>query len=81
MADFIDKAKHKAEELGGKAKEHTGKATGDRRLEDEGKNDQAASGLKKAGVSLDRKVLADLAVSDPAAFARLVETARAQGAR
>ena len=38
------------------------------------------SGLKKAGVSLDRKVLADLAVSDPAAFARLVETARAQGA-
>ena len=37
------------------------------------------SGLKKAGVNLDRKVLADLAVSDPAAFARLVETARAQG--
>ena len=49
MADFIDKAKHKAEELGGRPKEHTGKATGDRRLEDEGKNDQAASGLKKAG--------------------------------
>jgi large subunit ribosomal protein L20 len=39
------------------------------------------SGLKKAGVTLDRKVLADLAVSDPAAFARLVETARAQGGR
>ena len=38
------------------------------------------SGLKKAGVTLDRKVLADLAVSDPAAFARLVETARAHGA-
>jgi large subunit ribosomal protein L20 len=36
------------------------------------------SGLKKAGVILDRKVLAELAVSDPAAFARLVETARAQ---
>lgn len=49
MADFIDKAKHKAEELGGKAKEHTGKATGDRSLEDEGKNDQVSSGLKKAG--------------------------------
>ena len=39
------------------------------------------SGLKKAGVTLDRKVLADLAVSDPVAFARLVETARAQGGR
>jgi large subunit ribosomal protein L20 len=39
------------------------------------------SGLKKAGVNLDRKVLADLAISDPAAFARLVETARAQSGR
>jgi large subunit ribosomal protein L20 len=35
------------------------------------------NGLKKAGVTLDRKVLAELAVEDPAAFARLVETARA----
>jgi large subunit ribosomal protein L20 len=35
------------------------------------------NGLKKAGVTLDRKVLAELAVTDPAAFARLVETARA----
>jgi large subunit ribosomal protein L20 len=37
------------------------------------------SGLKAAGVDLDRKVLADLAVRDPAAFAALVETARAAG--
>lgn len=36
------------------------------------------NGLKKAGVALDRKILAELAVTDPAAFARLVETARAQ---
>ena len=35
------------------------------------------SGLKAAGVEVDRKVLADLAVTDPAAFASLVETARA----
>lgn len=35
------------------------------------------SGLKKAGITLDRKILAELAVSDPAAFAQLVETARA----
>lgn len=34
-------------------------------------------GLTKAGVSLDRKVLADIAVRDDAAFAKLVETARA----
>ncbi|HZQ59106.1 MAG TPA: 50S ribosomal protein L20 [Acidimicrobiales bacterium] len=34
------------------------------------------AGLKAAGVELDRKVLADLAVRDPAAFAALVETAR-----
>ncbi len=35
------------------------------------------NGLKKAGVELDRKVLAELAVSDPAAFAKLADTARA----
>jgi len=34
-------------------------------------------GLKAAGVELDRKVLADLAVNDEAAFAKLVEVARA----
>jgi large subunit ribosomal protein L20 len=34
-------------------------------------------GLKKAGVELDRKVLADLAMHDPAAFNQLVETAKA----
>lgn len=37
------------------------------------------AGLRKAGLTLDRKILADLAVSDPAAFARLVEAARAHG--
>ena len=34
-------------------------------------------GLTKAGVQLNRKVLADLAVSDPAGFAGLVEQAKA----
>ena len=34
------------------------------------------NGLKKAGVTLDRKVLAELAVSDPAAFAKLAEKAK-----
>jgi len=33
-------------------------------------------GLKKAGVTLDRKVLADMAISDPDGFSRLVEVAK-----
>jgi large subunit ribosomal protein L20 len=33
-------------------------------------------GLKLAGVELDRKVLADVAVRDPETFRRFVETAR-----
>ena len=33
-------------------------------------------GLKSAGVEVDRKVLADLAVREPAAFAAMVETAK-----
>lgn len=35
------------------------------------------SGLDKAGVELDRKVLADIALKEPQAFAKLVETAKA----
>ncbi len=34
------------------------------------------SGLKKAGVELDRKSLAEIAVKDPAAFARLAGSAK-----
>jgi large subunit ribosomal protein L20 len=34
------------------------------------------NGLKTAGVEVDRKVLADLAVRDPAAFAQLVERSK-----
>ncbi|MGH7323448.1 MAG: 50S ribosomal protein L20 [Candidatus Rokuibacteriota bacterium] len=36
------------------------------------------AGLKKAGVLLDRKILAELAVTDPQAFAKLAETAKAK---
>lgn len=35
------------------------------------------SGLNKAGIELDRKVLADIALKEPRAFAKLVETAKA----
>ena len=37
-------------------------------------------GLKQAGVEVDRKVLAELAVSEPKAFAELAELAKAQAA-
>jgi large subunit ribosomal protein L20 len=37
------------------------------------------SGLHAAGVEIDRKILADLAVRDPGAFAQLVETAKSAG--
>jgi large subunit ribosomal protein L20 len=33
-------------------------------------------GLKVAGIDLDRKVLADIALQDPASFTKLAETAR-----
>ena len=38
---------------------------------------QFISGLKKAGIELDRRVLADLASADPTAFGEVVSAARA----
>jgi len=38
---------------------------------------QLIAGLKKADIELDRKMLADLAVSDPAAFGKIAERAKA----
>ena len=38
---------------------------------------QFIHGLKVAGIELDRKILADIAVLDPAGFAALVEQAKA----
>ena len=35
-------------------------------------------GLKKAGIELDRKVLANLAINEPEIFSKLVEIAKAQ---
>jgi large subunit ribosomal protein L20 len=37
---------------------------------------QFINGLKKSGMELDRKILADLAVKDPAAFKGLAEQAK-----
>ena len=38
---------------------------------------QLIAGLKRAGVDLDRKSLADIAARDPQAFSNLVQTAKA----
>ena len=39
---------------------------------------QFMHGLKLAGIELDRKILADIAVRDPQAFTKLVETSKEQ---
>jgi uncharacterized protein YjbJ (UPF0337 family) len=44
-----DKIENKSEELKGGAKEKLGKATGDKRTENEGKADQVEGNLKQAG--------------------------------
>ncbi|MGN1098551.1 MAG: 50S ribosomal protein L20 [Clostridia bacterium] len=35
------------------------------------------NGLKKANIEINRKMLSEIAINDPAAFAQLVETAKA----
>ena len=44
-----DKLKNAAEDVTGKGKEAAGSATGDERLEAEGKTDQSAASAKQAG--------------------------------
>ena len=34
------------------------------------------NGLKKAGIEMNRKMLSEIAIADPNAFAQLVETAK-----
>ncbi|MDL2206767.1 50S ribosomal protein L20 [Eubacteriales bacterium OttesenSCG-928-N13] len=38
-------------------------------------------GLKKSGITINRKILSELAISDPQGFAKLVETAKAAQAK
>jgi uncharacterized protein YjbJ (UPF0337 family) len=45
----LDKAKNKIQNLGGQAKEATGRASDDKRTKNEGKVDQVKSNLKDAG--------------------------------
>jgi uncharacterized protein YjbJ (UPF0337 family) len=44
-----DKARNKVDKLTGQAKEKLGEATGNRRLRDEGRNDQAKAKVRSAG--------------------------------
>ncbi|MTB71141.1 CsbD family protein [Arsenicicoccus cauae] len=44
-----DKMDNKGQDLSGKAKEATGKVTGDEELQAEGKGDQMGANLKQAG--------------------------------
>jgi uncharacterized protein YjbJ (UPF0337 family) len=45
----IDKAKNAAQKVSGKAKEAAGRATGNQRMEDEGRVDQTKAGAKQRG--------------------------------
>jgi large subunit ribosomal protein L20 len=38
---------------------------------------QFMNGLKKADITLDRKILSDMAINDPASFTKLIEAAKA----
>ena len=49
---FIDKAKHKAEEVIGEVKEKVGELTGDRELAAEGQKDQVSGNVKQVGDSV-----------------------------
>ena len=49
---FLDKAKDKAEELVGKAKQGVGEHTGNDDLKAEGKRDEASGDLKQAGENI-----------------------------
>ena len=42
------------------------------------KYSQLMAGLRKSGLTLNRKVLADMAVREPAAFTQVVEVAKEQ---
>lgn len=51
-----DKARHTADSVKGKAKEATGKVSGDSELENEGRREQAESDLKQAGQKISDAV-------------------------
>ncbi|MDT7617942.1 MAG: hypothetical protein QOG20_6609 [Pseudonocardiales bacterium] len=57
---FIDKAKHRAEEVIGDVKEKVGELTGNDELQAEGRMDQVSGNVKQAGDSV-RDAASDIA--------------------
>ena len=55
MARARNQARNTAQSVKGKAKEVTGKATGNRRLESKGKTDQVKASAKKTGEKIKDK--------------------------
>ncbi len=49
---FVDKAKHKAEEVVGQVKEKVGELTGNDELQAEGRKDQVTGNVKQTGDSI-----------------------------
>jgi uncharacterized protein YjbJ (UPF0337 family) len=49
VVSFADKVRNKAEELGGRIKRNVGEASGDWRLQAEGRADEVRANLKQAG--------------------------------
>lgn len=49
---IVDKTKNATQDVAGKAKEQTGKVTGDKHTEGEGKKDQTKSSVKKVGENI-----------------------------
>lgn len=73
---FDDKMKHTGEDLGGKAKEAYGKATGDKEKESEGKMDQLSADIKDKASDFGDKakdVASDLGSNLKAAAEKLKE--------
>ena len=49
MGEMRDKTRNAAQDVKGKAKEAAGRATGNRKMQNKGKTDQAKASVKKTG--------------------------------
>ncbi len=56
MAEARNKARNATQSAKGKVKEAAGKATGNRKLENKGKTDQAKASVKKTGEKIKDKL-------------------------
>jgi len=77
IADLDRLAGEFAAEIGALATEQEIRVAQARFLGKKGKVSELMKALDKANIAIDRKILSDLAISDPAAFKKVVETAQA----